>query len=113
MSMLSQRREILTALKAIPGLRNASASWPRNQDPIPCVTVDLASRRATDRRDDRAYLTETQFYVRLFAVSEQDFERLEPEVEDALEALGYEQVFQWEETGQGVRQLAFRFQRTE
>ena len=112
MSVTAQRREIITALRAIPGVKNASAAWPQAKDPIPCVTVDLASRRATDRRDGKPYLTETQFYIRLFAVSEGDFERLGGEIEAILEALGYEQTLQWEEPGPGVRQLAFRYQKT-
>lgn len=112
MSITIQRKEILTALRAIAGLQAVTLSWPRAQAPIPCVTVDLASRRATDRRDNTPYLTETEFYVRLFASREADFESLGPQVEQALEALGYEQVFVWEEPGQGVRQLAFRYRIT-
>lgn len=111
MSITAQRQEILAALRAIPGVGNASPSWPQAQDPIPCITVDLAERRATDVRDDRSYLTRTQFYVRLFAVTEEDFGRIGGEMEERLEALGYEQTFQWEEPGPGVRQLAFRYQK--
>ena len=112
MTVTAQRREILAALGAIPGVKNASAAWPQAADPIPCVTVDLAGKNTADRRDGKPYLTRTEFYVRLFAVKDADFERIAGEMEARLEALGYEQTFQWEEPGPGVRQLAFRYQKT-
>ncbi|MEA5017027.1 MAG: hypothetical protein VB099_20965 [Candidatus Limiplasma sp.] len=112
MSVTAQRKEIIQALKSIPGVRNISAAWPEGKDPIPCITVDLASKRATDRRDDKPYLTQTEFYVRLFAVADGDFESIGGEIEARMEELGYEQTFGWEEPGPGVRQLAFRYQKT-
>lgn len=56
---------ILSALEKVDGVTVTSA-WPREPPAVPVVLVTLAGERAADRRDDRWYLTELEYYVRVF-----------------------------------------------
>ena len=80
---------ILGALEQLDGLTVASA-WPREPPAVPVVLVTLAGERAADRRDDRWYLTELEYYVRVFAAKSGDLRRVAAAVDDAMRALGYD-----------------------
>ena len=82
---------ILSALEKVDGVTVTSA-WPREPPAVPVVLVTLAGERAADRRDDRWYLTELEYYV-----------------DDAMRALGYDLAFRWDEPGEGWRQAAMRY----
>ena len=99
---------ILAALEAVDGVTVTSA-WPREPPAVPVVLVTLAGERAADRRDDRWYLTELEYYVRVFAAKSADMRRVCSAVDDAMSVLGYELTFRWEEPGEGWRQTAMRY----
>ena len=82
---------ILSALEAVDGVTVTSA-WPREPPAVPVVLVTLAGERAADRRDDRWYLTELEYYV-----------------DGAMRTLGYDLAFRWDEPGEGWRQAAMRY----
>lgn len=111
MTVMSERKAILLALGVIKGLKKVSASWPKDLNTIPCITVDLAGEKTTDHRDDKPYLREMEFYVRLFASSDDVFERVGENIEKIMGELGYEQTFLWEEPGADARQLAARYKK--
>ena len=67
--MTDHKEIIKTALEDITGLGSISDSWPTAKTKLPAIVVDLASEQGADRRDDKRYLTEIEFYVRIFANS--------------------------------------------
>lgn len=99
---------ILEALRHVEGV-TVTTSWPGAPAGEPTVLVTLAGDRGTDRRDDREYLTEMEYYVRVFAAKAAGMRRVCAAVHEAMEALGYERVFRWEESGDGFRQTALRY----
>lgn len=99
---------ITAALEQIEGLRVATA-WPKECPEEPVALVTLAGERAAARRDDREYLTEMEYYVRVFTASSGDMRRLCAAVDEALEGLGYARTLRWEEDGEGWRQTAARY----
>ena len=99
---------ILSALEAVDGVTVTSA-WPREPPAVPVVLVTLAGERAADRRDDRWYLTELEYYVRVFAAKSGELRRVAAAVDDAMRALGYDLAFRWDEPGEGWRQAAMRY----
>lgn len=66
---------ILSALEKVDGVTVTSA-WPREPPAVPVVLVTLAGERAADRRDDRWYLTELEYYVRVFAAKSGELRRV-------------------------------------
>lgn len=61
-----EQARILTALGRIEGIE-ATTAWPREPPRKPVALVTLAGETTTDRRDDHRYLTELEYYVRVFA----------------------------------------------
>ena len=103
-----EQARILTALGRIEGIE-ATTAWPREPPRKPVALVTLAGETTTDRRDDHRYLTELEYYVRVFAANSADMRRVCSAVDDAMSVLGYELTFRWEEPGEGWRQTAMRY----
>ena len=99
---------ILTALEKVDGVTVTSA-WPREPPAVPVLLVTLAGERAADRRDDRWYLTELEYYVRVFAAKSGELRRVAAAVDGVMRALGYDLAFRWDEPGEGWRQAAMRY----
>ena len=70
-----EQARILTALGRIEGIE-ATAAWPREPPRKPVALVTLAGETTTDRRDDHRYLTELEYYVRVFAAKSADMRRV-------------------------------------
>ena len=103
-----EQTRILTALGRIEGIE-ATTAWPREPPRKPVALVTLAGERAADRRDDRWYLTELEYYVRVFAAKSGELRRVVAAVDGAMRALGYDLAFRWDEPGEGWRQAAMRY----
>ena len=108
MTIRDDAPRILEALNGIDGLTVVSA-WPREEASGPVALVTLASEVAADRRDDRAYLTALEYYVRVFAAKSGEMREMCAAVDEVMEALGYERVMRWEEPGDGLRQTVMRY----
>lgn len=106
--MTDEDTRILTALGGIEGADVVTA-WPREPGLIPVVMLTLAGESAADRRDDRIYLIEYEYYVRVFAAKAADLRRVRAAVDDVMDSLGYACVLRWDEPGDGWRQTAMRY----
>ena len=107
--MIDHESKIKDALEGIPGLKSLSSSWPDDTTAFPAIVVDLASDQTADRRDDRPYLTELQYYVRLFARNKDDLRRMLTETDARMAAIGYERVFRFEQNDANVKQWVTRY----
>ncbi len=108
MNLIDDTLRILNAMRELENV-TVTTKWPKGEAKIPVVLVTLAGDRSADRRDDRRYLTELEYYVRVFAARADDMRRACADVHTALEGLGYELTFRWEEPGEGWRQTALRY----
>ena len=106
--MTDDTPRIVRALNAVDGL-TVTAAWPTEPPSAPVVLVTLAGQSAADRRDDVWYLTEMNYYVRVFAPRRDALMRACDAADAAMRALGYEPVFRWDEPGEGWRQIATRY----
>lgn len=93
-------------------MKTVTRGWPKETDTLPCIAVALAGSATADRRDDARYLTEMEYYVRIFAATQGAADALAERVEVAMATLGYEQTFAWEDSSSEVRQLAMRYKTT-
>jgi len=107
--MIDHEDKIKDALEGIPGLKSLSSSWPDDKTAYPAIVVDLASDLHVAFYNDRPYLTELQYYVRLFARNKDDLRRLLAEVDTRMEAIGYERVFRFEQNDANVKQWVTRY----
>ncbi len=102
--MTDHKEIIKTALEDIPGLSSISDSWPDAETVLPAIVVDLASEQGTDRREDKRYLTEIGYYVRIFASTPAQIHAMFEAVYPRMEALGYEITFKFDQNTEGARQ---------
>ncbi len=110
--MTDYKEEIKTALEDIPGLGSISDSWPVSVADLPAIVVDLASEQGTDRRDDKRYMSELEYYVRIFADTPSAIYAMHEAVQPLVEALGYEFTFKFDQNTAGALQLITRYKRT-
>ena len=103
--MTDHKEIIKTAIEDIPGLGSISDSWPDVETVLPAIVVDLANEQGTDRRDDKRYLTEIGFYVRIFASSPAQIHAMLEAICPRMEALGYEITFKFDQNTDGARQM--------
>lgn len=108
MEHITEIARILDALKGIPGL-TVTRGWPKDFVRLPCAAVSLASDNAADHRDDARYLTELEFYIRVFGDTNRQVDTVLPQINQAVEGLGYERTFLWEETDGSIRQTVLRY----
>ncbi len=108
MNLIDDTLRILNAMRELENV-TVTTKWPKGEAKIPVVLVTLAGDRSADRRDDRRYLTELEYYVRVFAAKADDMRCTCAAVHTAMEGLGYELTFRWEEPGEGWRQTAMRY----
>lgn len=106
--MTDDKARILAALENT-GAAVVTDAWPREIPSRPVVLVTLAGDTGIDRRDDRYYLRELEYYVRVFAAKSSALDAALRAVVAAMEDLGYELCFRWEEPGDGWRQTALRY----
>ena len=107
--MVDRTQQIIDALKDTPDIKWISDSWPTAKAVYPCIVVDLASERNTDRRDDRPYLGEYEYYVRIFAVTRPPMLRILEEIDKRMAGIGYERTFRHEQNEPGVKQWVMRY----
>ena len=108
---MTEREAIKEALKAIPNVKLVDTKWPEQFKTTPCIIFNLAGETGEDFRDDKEYLTELEWYVRVFAAKEADLWAIADAAKEAMEGLGYVRTFRWEEPGTGIRQVAIRMKK--
>lgn len=111
MEHINEAARIIDALKQIPGL-TVTRGWPKSFAKLPCAAVALASDAIADRRDDIRYLTELEYYLRLFGDNQLQVDTALPQINAAMEQLGYERSFLWEESDGEIRQICLRYRIT-
>lgn len=114
--MIDKEQEIIDLLSTINGVKKCGAAWPKDLNTLPCITITLAGDKATDHRDDRRYLTELEYYVRVFASTNsvqktETWRCIVAEAVQRMEDAGWVKTFRWEEPGADVRQYAMRFKK--
>lgn len=109
MALKDDKPRILAELAKIEGVKQALSAWPKDWGKLPCVVVSLASNQPVEYRDDREYVTELEYYVRVFAAKEAERADVASKVDDAMLSLGYTRGMHYEEDGEGIRQMAMRY----
>lgn len=108
MTLVDDAPRVVEALRAINGV-TVGTTWPKAEIRQPYVLITLAGDRSADNRDDQRYLTELEYYIRVFTDKAEAMRRVCNAVHAAMEALGYVLTFRWEEPGEGRRQTALRY----
>lgn len=94
------------------GVKAALPAWPATKAKLPCIVVTEAGNTPIDHRDDREYIIELEYYVRVFSNTPGEQAKIASDVDDAMKALGYSRTFSWEDDGAEVRQKVLRYKQS-
>lgn len=113
MAFESEADRVVRALGAVEGLDGVWRSYPEEPGDmeLPYIVVEKADERGIDFRDGKEYLTEIEFYVRVFAPSPSQADAIAHEARLCLEEIGYRRVQEWEDLHAQPRQMVARYRK--
>lgn len=106
---MEEIERIVEALSGLEGVRTVTRGWPKQETALPCIAVQLASEQGSEYRDDSEYLTELEYYVRVFARTAAEVDGLIPRLRESMDELGYQRGFAWEDADERVHQRVERY----
>ncbi len=115
--LIDEMPQILAALAPVPGVAAVHEGWPKTFEQLPCIAVEEAGNTPTDFRDDKAYVTELEYTVRVFAVKAEEKRAIASAIEGTddepgpLPAMGYTRTFSWDDDSADVRQKVMRYKK--
>lgn len=112
MPLKNDAPQIIAALATIPDVKAAHRGWPKNLETFPSIVLTEAGNAPADYRDDAEYLTELEYYIRIFAVKAEQIDAIANAVEDEMRGLGYTRTFCWEDDSAEIRQKVMRYKKT-
>lgn len=76
---------------------------------MPCITVNEATNKPADYRDDSEHITELEYYIRVFATTSAEKQRIASAADDAMQELGYVRGMVWDDDGAEQKQKVMRY----
>ena len=98
-------------LSQIEGVESVTRGWPKSFERLPCIAIAKAADTPTDFADDRAYLTELEYYIRIFSDRVAEIDMLIGDVDAAMEDMGYVRMFAYDDDDADVRMCAMRYRK--
>lgn len=105
----SEAETICARLRQVDGVARVTRGWPAGLERLPCIAVSKAADTPVGFRDDRAYITRLEYYIRIFADSAAQTDALAGAVDAAMEELGYMRTLAYDSDEQDVRMAALRY----
>lgn len=109
MALHDDKTRIRAALVAIPGVKRVLPAWPEDWQQIPTIVISEAGNMPADNRDDLEYVTELEYYIRVFAARASEIADIASAADDAMVGLGYERTISWEDDSAAVHQKVMRY----
>lgn len=107
----NEAEQIKNALRGVEGVKSVTRGWPASLEAMPCIAIAKAADTPVEYRDDMEYLTELEYYVRIFSQTVEAADAIAPEVETQMESLGYRRVFDSDEDDGETRIQAMRYRK--
>ena len=98
-------------LLKLKGVKSVTRGWPRSFERLPCIAIAKAADTPLEYADDREYLTELEYYIRIFTSRAEDADAMSAEVDAAMEEMGYIRTFAYDDDDSDVRMCAMRYRK--
>lgn len=98
-------------LAAIDGVKSVTRGWPKSFERLPCIAIAKAADTPTEFADDREYLAELEYYIRIFTERVSDADALAQAVDDTMQEMGYTRTFSYDDDDSDVRMCALRYRK--
>lgn len=102
---------IKARLEMIEGVRSVTRGWPKSFERLPCIAVTKAADTPVEFRDDKEYIAELEYYIRIFTGRVSDADELTEAVDAAMEEMGYTRTFSYDDDDSEVRMSALRYRK--
>ena len=98
-------------LLQLEGVKSVTRGWPKSSERLPCIAISKAADTPVDHADDREYLTELEYYIRIFADRVADVDTLSERVDEEMQEMGYMRTFAYDDDDSDVRMCAIRYRK--
>lgn len=110
--MIHNEAETIKArLIGISGVKSVTRGWPRSYEKLPCIAVSKAADTPVEYRDDREYMAELEYYIRIFTERASAADKIAEEVDAAMEEMGYTRTFAYDDDESDIRICAMRYRK--
>ena len=103
--------KIKERLSQIEGVKSVTRGWPKSFAQLPCVAISKAADTPVNFKDDKEYITELEYYIRIFTNRVSDADALAETVDAAMEEMGYIRTFSYDDDDSEVRMAALRYRK--
>lgn len=107
----NEAETIKAALEAIDGVRSVTRGWPRSFEQLPCIAISKAGETPIAFGDDKAYVTEVEYNIRIFADKAVEADAIAPETDAAMAEMGYMRTFSYDQDDAEVRVQVMRYKK--
>lgn len=103
--------KIKERLSQIQGVKSVTRGWPKSFERLPCIAVSKAADTPVQFKDDKEYLAELEYYIRIFTDRVSDADTLAEAVDKEMEEMGYTRTFSYDDDDGDVRMAALRYRK--
>lgn len=107
----SEAETIRKRLAQIPGVALVTRGWPRGFGRLPAIAIAKAGETPVRFADDCPYVTQLEYYIRIFTRDAAQADALCQQADAAMEDMGYALTFCHDEDD-AVRMDALRYQKS-
>lgn len=111
MAIHNEAEKIKTRLIGISGVKSVTRGWPKDFANLPCIAISKAADTPKDFRDDREYVAELEYYIRIFTERASAADAIAEAVDAAMEEMGYARTFSYDDDESEVRIAALRYRK--
>lgn len=111
MALLNDAPRIVQTIAGLSIAKNVTRGWPASFAKLPTVAVTEAGNVHAEYRDNRAYVDELIYDIRVFAYTPEDIDTVAAAVEDAMEGIGYTRILVHDDDSAEVRMKVMRYNR--
>lgn len=109
----NEAEQLKEALQQLHGVKSVTRGWPKalTEQTLPCIAISKAADTPMDFRDDRAYLAELEYYIRIFADRATQVDELAPLVDEEMTRQGYARTFAYDDDNADIRIQTMRYRK--
>jgi hypothetical protein len=109
MALHDDKPRVIEALRTIKDVKAVLDAWPEKVADLPTIIVEEARNMPASHGDDREYLTQLEYYIRIFTKQPKQRSIIASQVEVRMLALGYSRSLAHESGASGERVKHMRY----
>jgi len=112
MALYTEIPLLIGLFQAIEGVARVTEGWPLDFKKLPCIAIEEASNIPARFADDAEYMTEIEYYIRVFTLKSEERRTMADAVDDIMTGQGYTRSFAYDSNEPDIRYKALRYNKT-